>query len=186
MSTEDYEVEDITKNVKSKKIKCGSKGKRGERDIIHLFNNRFAKLLSEHPDWGGFSRSVGSGNRWGQVFSLPQHAKETFSGDITCPKNFKFVLESKCGYNDIDLFNCIVKNEKGLDEFLEQVSADSGRCGKIPILLWKKDRKGRIAFMRDNDVNYKLPLNYIKYNSWCGVDFNYLLSLEDNFFFILE
>ena len=34
---------------------------------------------------------------------MPAHAKETLTGDICCPKGFRFVIESKGGYNKIDL-----------------------------------------------------------------------------------
>ena len=46
-----------------------------------------------------FTRSIGSGNRWGQVV-LSEQAKQVFSGDICVPEGFKWVIECKGGYED--------------------------------------------------------------------------------------
>jgi hypothetical protein len=99
---EDAEVEDIFKK-RPKKIKSGIKGKRVELEVVKSLNERFSKVLAANPDGGKFSRSVGSGNRWGQNVHLSKNAVNTYSGDIVCPEGFLFVLESKGGYNDIDL-----------------------------------------------------------------------------------
>lgn len=187
MDNDEIEVDDVTLNLnKKKKIKTGSKGKRAERNIVHQLNNRFIAILAANPDWGQFSRSVGSGNRWGQVTNLPKHAKDTFSGDITIPENFKFVIESKNGYNDIDLINCFEGVCRELDNFLGQVTSDSERSGRIPLLIWKKDRKKQMAFVRKETLNEKTyPEVYLTYKNWIGLDFGYLLSFDDNFWFNL-
>lgn len=185
MEFDDYEVDDIVNNLKkTKKIKSGSKGKRGERGIVDDLNNRFRQLFDKNPEWGQFSRSVGSGNRWGQRVFLPQHAKDTFSGDLTCPAQFLFTIESKSGYNEIDLYNCIVGKCKELDTFLEQASSDSERVKKKPLLIWKKDRKNRIAFLHVSELTDR-PDKYLVYKDWIGVCFNWLLGQEDEFFFNL-
>jgi hypothetical protein len=95
---DDYQVDDLFEKhkAKKKKIDSGKKGDRGELEIVHLLNKRFAKILSENS-WGEFSKSSGSGNRWAQVKNLPQHAKATYSGDITIPTNCLWVFESKTG-----------------------------------------------------------------------------------------
>ena len=186
---DDYEVDDLVENLnKKKKIKSGSKGKRGERDVVHELNARFASLLAANPTWGAFSRSVGSGNRWGQNVCLPKHAKDTFFGDITRPEKFRFVLESKLGYNDIDLFNCFSGRCKELDDFLKQVEDDSVRSGCMPMLIWKKDRKEKVAFMLQTDMA-KCPLweappvAQIFYKNWFGSPLTWLLTAPDKFFF---
>lgn len=182
MEDEDLEIDDITENInKKKKIKSGRKGKQGERDIVHELNTRFAELFSKNTAWGQFSRSVGSGNRWGQNVCLPKHAKDTFTGDLVCPDKFKFVIESKAGYNDIDLFTIYTKC-KELDVFIKQVTDDSVRSTRRPLLIWKKDRKGRIAFVKKEELT-TLPNVYIMYNDWIGVSFSWLLQLPDSFFF---
>ena len=192
--SKDLDIEDLTENLgKKKKINSGRKGKTSERDIVHLLNNRFVHLFAANPGWGQFSRSVGSGNRWGQGVCLPQHAKDTYTGDITTPSNFKFILESKAGYNDVDLFSCWTGKCRELDAFLTQVSDDVTRSNKtatikkMPMLLWKKDRKCRLAFMKTEDLlEIQLPAVNLTYNDWVGVNFDWILTLEDSFFFKLN
>ncbi len=79
-------------------------------ELVKVFNKRFG---------GGFSRSVGSGNRWGQVAYLPKHAQDVFSGDLIVPKRFKWLLESKGGYPDIDLNSVFVGGNSELNGFLD-------------------------------------------------------------------
>lgn len=180
----DAEVDDILGNLnKPKKIKSGKKGKRVELELCKVLNSRFSKLFFEHPDWGQFSRSIGSGNRWGQNVHLPKHAQDTFGGDVTCPSNFNFVLESKGGYNEIDLNSAFEGGVSLLDDFLEQVSKEAERTQRKPMLIWKKDRKPRLVFLQTVDVP-EIKLDYVlKYRNWTAFNFEELLKLDDSFFF---
>lgn len=180
--SDDFETDDIFDDGGRKKGPKGKpKGKRGELEITKVFNDRFVTFLDAHPQGGKFSRSVGSGNRWGQGVALSKNAQNTFSGDITCPDNFKFVLESKIGYSHIDLL--LFRENKEIDKFIEQVSADSARCGREPMLLWRKDRKPRLVFLRESVLkDYKFSY-YLKYKEWIVVLLDDLLALKDDFFF---
>jgi hypothetical protein len=114
---------------------------------------------------------------------------DNFTGDIICPENFKFVLESKGGYNDIDLCSSFDNGQKELDEFLRQVSDDSKRSGRCPLLLWKKDRKPRLAFLKSTDISPDIYTNFeyfMKYRNWIAVSFEDLMKLEDKFFFNVQ
>jgi hypothetical protein len=179
---EDFEVEDIF-DKKPKKIKSGKKGKRVELELIKKLNERFKEILKSRPSSGTFSRSVGSGNRWGQRVHLSKAASDTYSGDIVCPEGFLFVLESKGGYNDIDLCTAFSGGQAELDSFLKQVSDDSERCGRKPLLLWKKDRKPRLAFLKTADLKGGVFDRMFKYGEWTAVLCEDLLSLPDDFFF---
>lgn len=178
----DLEIENILE-TKTKRKKSGQKGKRGEREICDCLNSRFEDIFKSHPDWGRFSRSVGSGNRWGQNVFLSRSAKNTYGGDITCPDNFRFVIESKCGYNEIDLNSCFATGNKTIDGFLNQVEEDSKRSDKKPILIWKKDRKPKLVFLRQEDMPLDGIDYFLKYRGWIAVDLETILSFEDNFFF---
>jgi len=185
---DDLEIDDIITNLnKPKRIKSGRKGKVGEAGIVNDLNLRFAELLTKNPSFGNFNRSVGSGNRWGQKVNLSQNAIQVFSGDITTPPAFKFVIESKKGYNDIDLFDCFSGKNRGLDEFLKQVTDDSVRSGKKPLLIWRKDRKEKVAFLK-MEFNGDTATGYgtvIHYKEWMGLTLNDLLKEPDEFFFEL-
>jgi hypothetical protein len=171
---EDFQIDDILKNKeKSKRVNGNKKGKRTERSLANLLNKRFKE---------GFSRSLGSGNRWSQVSNLPKHAKETLTGDICCPEGFKFVIESKGGYSKIDLNNIFEKGNTELDDFIKQVSGDSKKCDKKPLLIWKKDRRPWLAFIRKEDLQGTYEYKII-YREWIVVPLKELLELPDSFFF---
>lgn len=190
---DDFIIDDLLKNSeKKKKINSGRKGKSGERGVVKILNNRFESYLKQNPKAGSFSRSVGSGNRWSQTSVLPKHAQDTFTGDLVCPEGFKFVLECKTGYNDVDLFTCFGEKCTELDVFIGQVKNDSIRAEKIPMLIWKKDRKEHVAFLSIKDIdcdqcvkdcfNKKIQ-SLLFYKDWIGLNLDYILSFEDSFFF---
>lgn len=171
---ETYHVEKF-KN-KSKKVNGNKKGKRVEREIVGMLNDRFSYLKET------FSRSVGSGNRWGQVKNMPSHAKETLTGDICCPQGFRFVIESKGGYNKIDLNSMFESGNTELDGFLEQVSDDSKRSGKPPLLVWKRDRKPWLAFVKTTDLQGDYDYKII-YRDWTAITVKDFLKLPNEYFF---
>jgi len=187
MHDDEMDIEDILENAnpKKKKIKTGQKGKRVERDVVHLLNTRFQEILSKSGE--GFSRSIGSGNRWGQGVMLSAQAKQTFSGDIACPTNFIWTIESKGGYNDIDLNSVFDGGNSTLNEFIKQVSDDAERTSRKPIILWKKDRRPRLAILKLDDVKTHLDPEKIQYfmhyREWVMVNFDFVLTLPDEFFF---
>jgi hypothetical protein len=178
---EDADIEDIFTD-KPKKIKSGKKGKRVELELVKSLNARFSEILSKNQSWGKFSRSVGSGNRWGQQVHLSRTATNIYSGDIVCPDNFKFVLESKGGYNHVDLCSAFCGGSSELDDFLKQVSDDSERCSRKPMLLWKKDRKPRLAFLKKEDSPGGFEYE-MSYRDWRIVPYDKLMTQEDGFFF---
>lgn len=170
---DDFVIEDVISNKdKTKKVNGKKKGSRTELDLTKLLNARFGT---------GFSRSVGSGNRWGQVNHLPKHAQEVFSGDLVVPQGFKFVIESKGGYDGIDMSSVFVHGNSELDGFLDQVTKDSKRCGRKPMLCWKKTRKPWLAFVLTKDLTGQFKYK-MQYGKWTAVALEHLLKLEDDFF----
>lgn len=176
----DYEFEDMNDfvtddeifNKKNKKINGKKKGNRIELELAKILNKRFGT---------GFSRSVGSGNRWSQVNHLPKHARDVFSGDLVVPKDFKFVLESKGGYEGIDLNSIFIRGSAELDGFLDQASKDAKRCGRKPMLCWKKKRRPWLVVLLTDDLprDFKYQLRYGK---WSVLALEEVLKLEDEFF----
>lgn len=171
---EDFQkIENILDNNKKKKSKVDGKSK-GDRTELHL-----CKLLTSH--FGDeFSRALGSGSRWSQVNNLPEHAKKTLSGDICVPDRFKWVIESKGGYEkDMDAWNIVDGQLSQLDKFIEQVSRDADFTGRKPIICWKRNRKPWIAFVKSCEVKSALEKqfpNRIIYGDWIGVMLEDLLS----------
>ena len=184
----DLDIDDLfNEEPKKKKIKSGLKGKSQERDLVKILNERFAKRIAEHPKDGAFSRSVGSGNRFGQQVILSEAASQIYAGDLTCPEHFNFVVESKKGYNDIDLITAFTGKCGGLDEFLKQVLDDSKRVSRKPLLVWKKDRKPALAFFQGElgeIINYQHA--QLCYGDWRAVLFDDLLTMPDDWWFRLS
>jgi Holliday junction resolvase len=176
---EDQEVDDIFSPKKKKKINSSVKGKTNEREIVKILNKRFAPLLSNNPSWGMFARTMGSGNRFSQV-CLSYNAKQVFSSDISCPPPFKFTIESKGGY-DIDLSSAFSGN-KELDAFLKQATEDGEKSNKIPMVLWKKNRRPRLAFLQSSVLRTR-PEYYMIYREWTALLLEDLLKESDDFFF---
>jgi len=170
------DVDDVLDPMKKKKKKVdgGKKGKTAERELVKMFTARFGD---------GFSRAPQSGNRWSQVTNLPKHAKDTLTGDLCCPKGFKWVLESKNGYDDIDLSLCMVKDNGQLNSFLDQVTKDNKRANKKPMLLWKKTRRPWLAFMHTEELEGHHFKYKFTYGKWTAVALEKLLDLDDDFFF---
>lgn len=177
-------VEDILENANKKKKKHSKhKGDRAEREICQLLNARFPGK--------NFERSVGSGNRWGQVKSLPEHAKTTLLGDICPPEGFKWVLESKSGYEkEIDFHSILEKGNAKVEEFMKQAQDEANRSGRPPMIFYKRSRRPWIAMLRREDLKgHNLPSGFsIAYTakegvSWVMVSLTSLLTLPDEFWF---
>ena len=161
------------KKQKKRKAEGKKKGNRTELELVKVFNKRLG---------GGFSRSVGSGNRWGQVAHLPKHAQEVFSGDLIVPQGFKWALESKGGYADLDLNSVFVAGSAELDGFLDQVTKDAERCGRKPMLCWKRDRKPWLAFVPTRELQGHAFKFRLEYREWSAVALDELLRLPDQWF----
>jgi hypothetical protein len=180
---EDFIVEDLIKNKeKKKKIDGGKKGDRVELGLCKLLEKRFNK---------SFSRSLGSGNRWSQISNMPKHAKDTFLGDLCAPEGFRYVIESKGGYDDEVNLNNVFKGISCLDGFIEKVTKDAIRAEKLPLLVWKPTRKPHVACLFKSLIDETKFDQYIsyKYNKedWVLVSLNKLLEVYgDEFFFTLE
>lgn len=171
------EIEDLLENSKIKKKKNGCrKGKRTERELCKLLTG-FFKV--------DFNRSVGSGNRWGQV-NLSENAKQVFTGDISVPEGFRWVIESKGGYEkDIDL-NGLYEGKIGrLDDFIEQSKKDSKYCGRKPIICWKRARKPWLSMILIKDLKPFKEKSFTcrsYYNEWLIIKLQDLLDITNRDF----
>lgn len=178
MDFTDIEVEDIitASEAKKKKINSKKKGNRVELALTKLLTKRFDKP---------FSRSVGSGNRWGQVKGLPSHAKTTLSGDICPPEGFLWVIECKGGYDQIDLNRILEQKNSTIEMFIKQSLHDSATTGRKPIIMWKRDRLPWLVLILEKDAP---PISLFKrrvhYDSWLILSLTELLdATPDSFWF---
>ncbi len=166
---DDIEVEDIFANAARRKKKVNGK-KKGNRVELQL-----CKKLSKHHG-ETFSRSVGSGNRWGQVSHMPAHAKQTLVGDICVPENYKWVIECKGGYDDdVDFSSVFDGGCARIDSFIKQSEHDAKTSGRLPIIMWKRSRKPWIAMIRKSDFKQNLEYQMV-YKDWIIVSLDQLLK----------
>lgn len=183
---DDFILDNPSSSKKMKKTDSSDKGKRNEREVVDLLNARFKEFLSTRSEWGMFSRSVGSGAR-GTLYGnkvLSQSGKDVFASDIACPTNFKFSIESKAGYEKIDIYSIFKDGKvKALDEFLNQAQRDADNCGRKPILTWKKDHKPRLAVVLLKDVEVEMNFNRMIYGNFVFMSFNEFLKFPDSYFF---
>ena len=171
---DDQDIEDILNESNQPKEKVDGKAK-GNRTELNL-----CKFLTKHFK-DEFSRALGSGSRWSQVGNLPEHAKKTLCGDICVPEKFRFVIESKGGYEgDLNLTN-VLDNEgiPRLNEFIQQTVKDAEYSGRKPIILWKRNRKQWITIIRYSDIKQYLQYfkYFVQYDEWMLVNFQQLLEV---------
>ena len=142
---------DLTKlNEKNKRINSRSKGNSFERKV--------AKLLNERFDLKEFNRSPGSG-AYATTHNLPEHLK--IYGDLITPKDFKFCIECKKGYNKENIYS-LLDNSSNLWGFVEQCEKDSQKSCKIPLVLFQQDRRPILAITRANNFDQHIPHIRIK------------------------
>lgn len=168
---DNLEVDDVLPNAEKKKRKNSKKkGNRVELQLTKILTAHFGKT---------FSRSVGSGNRWGQVQNLPSHAKTALTGDICPPEDFKWVIECKGGYGDDIDFNAVVVGMDCamLDAFIKQSTHDHGESGRNPIIVWKQARRPWMAIVREPDIPFhKEFTSRLHYKGWVAVPLTQLLE----------
>lgn len=171
---EDLFIDDIANRPeRKKKVDGKKKGNRTELELTKVLTGRFGQ---------SFSRTVASGARWAQT-TLSEEASKMFSGDLIVPPKFKWVVESKGGYDGIDLNSIFVSGNSELSGFLDQVTKDSKRCGRKPMLCWKRNRKPWLAFVHTTELEGHSFVYRLIYGKWSGVDLKALLKLDDSFFF---
>jgi len=126
---------DISKLKKKKKVNSRAKGSTFERQIAKTLNDRFNTLE--------FSRTPGSG-AFATTHTLPEHLK--IYGDLITPQNFKYCIECKKGYNNINLYS-LYNYSSELWGFLDQCQKDSEKCYKSPMVIFKQDRQPTLAIV---------------------------------------
>lgn len=146
MSTEINDDYDFSKLNKKKKKNSRAKGSTFERDI--------AKLLNERLGTSDFSRTPGSG-AFASTHTLPKHLQ--IHGDLITPQNFKYCIECKKGYNKESLYS-LFNYSSDTWKFIEQCENDAKRAEKIPMVIFKQDRREILAIV----PSYIIYLNKLK------------------------
>ena len=123
-----------------KKVNSRQKGSAFERKVCKILNTTFNTTE--------FNRSPGSG-AYATTHNLPEYLK--IYGDIITPSNFKFNIECKKGYNNINLYS-LLDNSSKFWEFVEKAEKDSLASKKEPMVLYQQDRQPILAIVRKATV----------------------------------
>ena len=170
---DNFDVAKLTKAKKPKKVNSRNKGQSFERKIATMLNSKFQTKE--------FSRSPGSG-AFATTHNIPEHLK--LYGDLITPKDFKFCIECKKGYNKENL--CSLFNKRSdLWKFIDQCEKDSQKCNKEPLVIFQQDRQKILAIVRSNTLNIDIKKIDItrksnkKYNTYTMYLLEDLLLLDD-------
>jgi hypothetical protein len=168
---------DLSKLVKKKRngINSKAKGGRFERKIAEMLNARFNTT--------DFCRTPGSG-AFATTHKLPDHLK--IYGDLITPKNFKFIIECKSGYNKEGICNLFNPNSI-LSEMIAQAERDSEKCSKKFMLVIGQDRSEVIVLT--NKPIFKEEISSgegswicLRGKTYCACRLSDLFKLSDSFF----
>ena len=139
------DILDLKKLKKKKRVNSKAKGGAFERKIATLLNEQFKTKE--------FNRTPGSG-AFATTHLLPKHI--TVAGDIITPLNFKFCIECKKGYNDQSIYSLLDYNSK-IWEFIEQSEKDAKKLKKVPMIIYKQDRKDTLVITYKDMFTTMIP-----------------------------
>ena len=151
---------------KKPRINSRAKGNAFERNVARKLNERFSTKE--------FCRTPGSG-AFATTHKLPEYLQ--IHGDLITPKDFKFIIEAKRGY-DIK-FEDIWKPKSKLFEFIAQAKRDGEAAKKPWLLIYKKDRQKEVV-ITDEDLPASKKAVIKNYNLYLLED---LLALSNEVFF---
>ena len=155
-----------------RKINSKQKGSRAELELAKILTERFGTAFARV--------GVASGARVKNT-KLPDNAVGVMTGDLIVPSGFKFSIESKSVNIGIDFLD----QSAQFDKWLFQAKDDAESIGKIPLLCWKRNRKGWIAAVPLYAFTKSVtpyPLYFSMYRSWVIVKLETLLSIKNGLF----
>lgn len=163
---------DLSKLLKTKKKRKNSKvkGNTFERKVCDILNERFNTTE--------FCRTPGSG-AFATTHSLPEHLK--IYGDVVTPKNFKFVIECKKGYNKENLCSLFNPNSI-LIGMIAQSARDSEKSKRKSFIVLSQDRKDPIVIVNQNGFTHSIEAvrnASTNIGLVVGTKFYYILTLKD-------
>jgi len=156
------------------------KGNGQERKLANLFSKRFEHVTGIPQS---FRRNPDSGSFWGasnQKRTKTHDVAHAHFGDIICPDDFKFSIESKF-YKSGPSFASIVKGKiTQWDEWMEQAKQDAVNSKKAALLIIKYNGVDELAFVEHKMLGLEIV---VMYKEMYGYRLTDLLSLSDDSFF---
>jgi hypothetical protein len=162
------------------------KKRKNSRQKGNTFENRVCKILNERFNTKEFCRTPGSG-AFATTHTLPKHL--TIAGDIITPKNFKFLIECKKGYNANlqipEFFSC----KSWISGVLYKLLDESEKSQKKPLLIIKQDRKEELVVIPSSlrPGSWEAAYPFIEVNlsedwNWTIIPLEEFLKFKEDFF----
>jgi len=165
---DNYDISKLSGKKGKKKVNSRAKGQAFERKVANLLNLKFKTKE--------FCRTPGSG-AFATTHSLPDYLK--IYGDLITPKNFKFSIECKKGYNEENLSSMFNPNSATW-KFIKQSEKDSKNSGKLPLIIWQQDRSLILVITQANTFpDYLVNIHICGYRIYNLQD---LLNLDNGWF----
>ena len=120
------------------------KKRKNSRTKGNTFERKVCKILNEHFNTTDFNRSPGSG-AFANTHKLPDHLK--VYGDLLTPKNFRYIIECKKGYNKEGL-GSLFNPKSDVFNFIKQASDDASKIQKNWVVIYQQDRKDTLAILK--------------------------------------
>ena len=173
MMRDDFDLSALKKK-KNKRVNSRTKGNAFERKVAATLNTRF--------NTDEFCRSPGSG-AFATTHSLPEHLQ--IYGDLITPKNFRFIIECKKGYNKEKL--CDFFREKSeVRSFIRQALRDSRKANKAFLIVFQQDRSVVLSIFKKEELRYDMLKDWIEWDEYCIAPLDQVLTIDDSAFFETE
>lgn len=141
---DDYDLSKLKKKLTKKRINSRNKGNTFERKICEIFN--------AYLNTTDFCRTPGSG-AFATTHKLPEHLQ--VYGDLITPKQFKFLIECKFGYNNEGI--CSLFGKSNILNFIQKVKEEARKANKDFLLIFKQNREKILVIKQYNPSVFTYP-----------------------------
>lgn len=166
---DNYDLESLVRK-KSKRINVRKKG--------NNFTNKICEILNERFNTKEFCKTPGSG-AFATMHVLPDYMR--IYSDIITPKEFKFSIECKKGYNKENL-GSLFNTKSEIYNFIEQAKRDSQKSNKEFLIILQQDRKEVLAMFKTGMFPVPNPIQRVDFNDVTICRLKDILVLPDSYF----
>jgi len=158
-------------------IQSKHKGNAFERQVCGILKERFNQPFNRVPTSGAIGTA--------QKDILTEEAKGILTGDIICPKNFRFSVECK-SRKEFSLWGLLgdAKETEWLD-WWKQACEDAHRANKQPIVIVKYNNRKILAFIdgENEAILYNASVRFVKYEDFLVCLLDNILKFPNESFF---
>ena len=156
-------------------VQSKAKGNRVEREFAKLFTDRFKQTFRRVPASGAHGTQIANTD-------IREDAKEILTGDLICPKGFRFSIEikSRKEFNFWDLLNRETKCE--IHEWIEQAENEARVSRKDFLIIAKINNRKPFVVFDAAKIGLGLASHLLFNNGYGIIRLDNFLELPDTFF----